>query len=108
MLQQAIAKEPAHGLAYAGLADCYRLLANSGFVGPNEAYPRSQGPALKALEVNDTLAQAHNSVGSIKATYLLYKDGAKSGRVMAICLHPFLIGHPHRSKCFAQNAACEL
>ncbi|MGH7088463.1 MAG: polysaccharide deacetylase family protein [Stellaceae bacterium] len=33
---------------------------------------------------------------------VLYEDGAKSGRVMAICLHPFLIGHPHRSKHFAE------
>jgi peptidoglycan/xylan/chitin deacetylase (PgdA/CDA1 family) len=31
---------------------------------------------------------------------VLYEDGAKSARVMAICLHPFLIGHPHRSKHF--------
>jgi allantoinase len=35
----------------------------------------------------------------------LYEDGAKTGRVMAICLHPFLIGHPHRSKHFAQALA---
>lgn len=35
----------------------------------------------------------------------LYEDGAKSGRVMAIALHPFLIGHPHRSKYFAQALA---
>jgi len=35
----------------------------------------------------------------------LYEDGAKSGRVMAIALHPFLIGHPHRSKHFAQALA---
>ncbi len=28
----------------------------------------------------------------------LYEDGAKNARVMAICLHPFLVGHPHRSK----------
>jgi peptidoglycan/xylan/chitin deacetylase (PgdA/CDA1 family) len=32
----------------------------------------------------------------------LYEDGATTGRVMAICLHPFLIGHPHRSKYFAE------
>lgn len=31
---------------------------------------------------------------------VLYEDGAKTGRVMSICLHPFLIGHPHRSKHF--------
>jgi len=35
----------------------------------------------------------------------LYEDGAKSGRVMAICLHPFLIGHPHRSKYFDRALA---
>jgi peptidoglycan/xylan/chitin deacetylase (PgdA/CDA1 family) len=31
---------------------------------------------------------------------VLYEDGAKTGRVMSICLHPFLIGHPHRAKYF--------
>jgi peptidoglycan/xylan/chitin deacetylase (PgdA/CDA1 family) len=35
----------------------------------------------------------------------LYEDGAKTGRVMAICLHPFLIGHPHRAKYFANALA---
>jgi allantoinase len=33
---------------------------------------------------------------------VLYEDGAKTGRVMAVSLHPFLIGHPHRAKYFAQ------
>jgi allantoinase len=36
---------------------------------------------------------------------VLYEDGAKTGRVMSICLHPFLIGHPHRSKYFHQALA---
>jgi allantoinase len=31
---------------------------------------------------------------------VLYEDGAVTGRVMSICVHPFLIGHPHRSKYF--------
>jgi len=35
----------------------------------------------------------------------LYEDGAKTGRVMAICLHPFLIGHPHRARYFADALA---
>ncbi len=33
---------------------------------------------------------------------VLYQEGAKTGRVMSICLHPFLIGHPHRSKHFVK------
>jgi hypothetical protein len=36
---------------------------------------------------------------------VLYEDGAKSGRVMSICLHPFLIGHPYRSKYFDKALA---
>ena len=36
---------------------------------------------------------------------VLYEDGATTGRVMAICLHPFLIGHPHRSKHFDKALA---
>ena len=36
---------------------------------------------------------------------VLYEDGAKTGRVMSICLHPFLVGHPHRSKYFAKALA---
>jgi len=36
---------------------------------------------------------------------VLYEDGAKTGRVMSICLHPFIIGHPHRSKYFAKALA---
>jgi len=36
---------------------------------------------------------------------VLYEDGARTGRVMSICLHPFLIGHPHRAKYFDQALA---
>jgi allantoinase len=36
---------------------------------------------------------------------VLYEDGAKTGRVMSICLHPFLVGHPHRSKYFDKALA---
>jgi peptidoglycan/xylan/chitin deacetylase (PgdA/CDA1 family) len=36
---------------------------------------------------------------------VLYEDGARTGRVMSICLHPFLTGHPHRSKYFAKALA---
>ncbi len=36
---------------------------------------------------------------------VLYEDGATTGRVMSICLHPFIIGHPHRSKYLAKALA---
>jgi allantoinase len=65
-----------------------------------------------SIELNDIPNfLAHNRTGEEFARQIcdqfdgLYEDGAKTGRVMAICLHPFLIGHPHRSKYFAQALA---
>ena len=60
-----------------------------------------------SIEINDIPAvldgkQSGESFGQmIKDQFdVLYEDGAKSGRVMSICLHPFIIGHPFRSKYF--------
>ena len=61
--QQAIAKDPHYALAYSGLADGYNILAGFGFVMPKEVYPRAKEAALKAVEIDDTLAEAHASLG---------------------------------------------
>ncbi|WXH27181.1 hypothetical protein WA016_01092 [Myxococcus stipitatus] len=65
-----------------------------------------------ALELNDFgafLVHGQSAEGFARTIIdqfdTLYEDGAKTGRVMAIALHPFLIGHPHRSKYFAQALA---
>jgi allantoinase len=65
-----------------------------------------------SVEINDIpafvdLKQSAETFGHMICDQfdVLYEDGAKTGRVMAICLHPFLIGHPYRSKYFAQALA---
>jgi serine/threonine protein kinase/TolB-like protein/Tfp pilus assembly protein PilF len=63
--QQAIEKDPTYALAYAGLADAYSMPANWGLVAPGEASPKAKAAALKALEIDDTLAEAHTSLGLI-------------------------------------------
>jgi eukaryotic-like serine/threonine-protein kinase len=60
--QDAIAKDPKYALAHAGLADSY-LFLGSYFV---EALPEAKAAALKALELDRTLAEAHVSLGHIK------------------------------------------
>jgi serine/threonine protein kinase/Flp pilus assembly protein TadD len=60
--QQAIAKDPGYALAYAGLADSY-LFLGSYWV---EAIPEAKVAALKALEIDRTLAEAHVALGHIK------------------------------------------
>jgi len=67
--QKAIDQEPNYALAYAGLADSYIMLANWGFASGNEAYPKAKAAALKALELDDRLAEAHTSFAY---TTLLY------------------------------------
>jgi len=66
---QALEKDPAYALAYTGLADCYYLLADYRFVPWKEAYPRAKGAATKALELDETLAEAHTSLAVIKGEY---------------------------------------
>lgn len=71
-LSQAIEKEPNYALAYSGLADCYASLAfsfDTGAVAPREAIPKAKAAALKALELDDTLAEARTSLAFIKLHY---------------------------------------
>jgi len=65
--KQAIEKDPGYALAYAGLADSYYLLAGTayGALPPREAIPRAKAAALKALQIDDTLAEAHASMALV-------------------------------------------
>jgi serine/threonine-protein kinase len=67
--QQAIERDPGFALAYSGLADAYDLLAAPDAAGtmlPNEAMSKARAASLKALEIDDTLAEAHVSLAHIK------------------------------------------
>lgn len=96
------------------------ILAQSGieyvcdWVNDDQPYPLrvKAGSVLSipySCEINDIPAildgkQSAETFGQmIKDQFdVLYEDGAKTGRVMSICLHPFLIGHPFRSKYLAE------
>ena len=65
--QQALVKDPNYALAYAGLADCYSFLSITSVVPPKEGYPKAKEAALRALEIDDTLAEAHSSLAYIEA-----------------------------------------
>jgi tetratricopeptide (TPR) repeat protein len=59
---QAIAKDPGYAGAYAGLADCYNLLREYSAMPANEAWPRAIAAARKAVELDDSSADAHTSL----------------------------------------------
>ena len=60
--EEAIRLDPKYAAAYAGLADCYNLLENWSFMGPELAFPKAMAYAVTALELDDSLADAHVSM----------------------------------------------
>ena len=92
--QQAIEKDPSYGPAYSGLADCYSSLAGQPGAPPKENFPKAKEAALKALEIDDTLGEAHSSLAFIKATYDWDWSGAEKEFQRAIQLNPgYAIAH---------------
>jgi Tfp pilus assembly protein PilF len=89
--QQAIERDPNFALAYSGLADAYDLLAApdaAGGLPANEAMPKAKAAALKALEIDDALAEPHVSLAHVKYYYDRDWVGAEREYKRAIELNP--------------------
>jgi TolB-like protein/DNA-binding winged helix-turn-helix (wHTH) protein/Tfp pilus assembly protein PilF len=67
--QQAIAKDPSYARAYAGLADTYGLMSTWDSVPSNKFMPKARAAALRALSLDDSLAEAHASLALIAENY---------------------------------------
>ena len=86
--QQAIALDPNYALAYAGLADAYALLPNYGGALQSEAKPKARDAALKALALDDQLAEAWAALGNILIDYDHDFAGAEREYQRALDLNP--------------------
>jgi serine/threonine protein kinase/tetratricopeptide (TPR) repeat protein len=67
--KDAIDKDPAYALAYSGLADSYSLLGEMCAVRPHDSFPAARTYAEKAISLDDSLAEAHLSLGIVKLFY---------------------------------------
>jgi len=67
--QQAIDNDPMYALAYSGLADCYSLLGLFSYLRPKDAYFQARNAAEKALEIDNTIGEAHASMAFICLYY---------------------------------------
>jgi len=84
---QAIEIDPTYALAYAGIADSYYRLSN--VYAPNaEAMPKAKAAALKALEIDETLAEAHAALGLINMSYDWNWRAAETEFMRAVELNP--------------------
>jgi len=86
--QEAIVKDPNYALAYTGLADCYTLRSDYGFLAPTEGYALAKGAVTLALKYDESLAEAHTSLASIKAVTDWDWQGAENEYRRAIELNP--------------------
>jgi tetratricopeptide (TPR) repeat protein len=88
--EQATALDPKYAQPYAGLADAYALLGSM----PNieisrgEAMPRAKAAALKALQLNDSLAEAHTSLAFVMMHYEWDWPGSEKEFKRALELNP--------------------
>jgi TolB-like protein/DNA-binding winged helix-turn-helix (wHTH) protein/Tfp pilus assembly protein PilF len=87
---QAIEQDPNYAQAYAGLADSYDLLGDweYGVLAPSEAYPKAKAAAIKALELDNTLSEAHTSLAFSLDVFDWNWDSAEREYRRAIELNP--------------------
>jgi adenylate cyclase len=85
--QQAIEKDPRFALAYAGMADNYVIAADA-IIPPREAFSKAKEAALKAIELDDSLAEAHASLGLVHYHYDWDWPAAEQELKRAISLNP--------------------
>ncbi|HEY3132432.1 MAG TPA: tetratricopeptide repeat protein [Acidobacteriota bacterium] len=94
--QRAIQGDPNYALAYAGLADSYGLLGTIPYnlLPPREAMPKAEQAAARALELDDTLAEAHVSLGYVRLEYDWNWPEALKEFERALALNPsYATGH---------------
>jgi len=87
--KQAISADPQYALAYAGLADAYSVLGSLGYdvLPPSEVVPKAKAAALRALELDDELAEAHAAMGFV-LRYEWDRDGAGREHERSVALNP--------------------
>jgi serine/threonine-protein kinase len=86
--EEAIEIDHLYAAAYAGLADSYNMLGTYSALAPREAFPRAKAAAKRALEIDDTLAEAHTSLGYVENSYDWDWMGAEFEFKRAIELNP--------------------
>ena len=88
LFHQAIARDSTNARAWAGLADAHFFLATYFGVPPREAYPKATEAALRALAIDESLAEAHTSLAGVRLNYEWNWEAAERGLRRAIALDP--------------------
>jgi TolB-like protein/Flp pilus assembly protein TadD len=85
---QAIEKDPNYALAYSGLAESYVLFPNYSVALPMESLPKAKAAAVQAIELDDSLAEAHVALGIYLSIFSWNQPAAEREFRRAIALNP--------------------
>jgi serine/threonine protein kinase/Tfp pilus assembly protein PilF len=86
--RQAINRDPSYALAHVGVADTFNITGMFGYLPPKEAFPKALAAAKRALEIDDTLGEAHASLGFARTFYEWDWPAAENEFIRAIELSP--------------------
>ncbi|HZW85512.1 MAG TPA: tetratricopeptide repeat protein [Nitrososphaerales archaeon] len=93
--EAAVEHDRNYASAYTGLADCYHLMENWGFMHPSVAWPKSKNYASKALAIDDGLAEAHTSMAMALAILDWDWKGAEDEYKRALSINPNYVTAHH-------------
>src|SRR5205807_3546036 len=85
---EALRKDPEFASSYEGLADCYERMGEAGMLSPKESFPVARGYAEKALNLDDSLAEAHATLAAVLEEYYFDQAGAEREFKRALSLNP--------------------
>jgi TolB-like protein/Tfp pilus assembly protein PilF len=88
LYRQAIEKDPNYALAYSGLAETYVLFSSYDVAPATDSMPQAKAAALRALEIDDSLAEAHTALGFYLSNYEWDRVGSEKAYRRAIELKP--------------------
>ena len=92
--EQAVARDPSYAAAYAGIGECYAVLPITSDAFTPDIHPKALEAANKAVELDESLAEAHAAIGAIKTWMEWDWKGAETSLERAIALNPsFLNAH---------------
>ncbi len=86
--QKALKEDPHFAPAYAGLAECYDLMGEEGYLSPKESFLKAEQLARSALDLDDSLAEAHATLGAVMTTYYYDQAAAEKEFERALDLNP--------------------
>jgi serine/threonine protein kinase/tetratricopeptide (TPR) repeat protein len=85
---KAVEKDPNYAQAYAGLADTYSFLGESGYMAPQQVWQNAKSAATQAVRLDDTLPEAHISLALVRESYDWDWAGAESEFKRAVAINP--------------------